>query len=269
MSLEKRILTEMDEIFIRDGGKNLGCGSLNEDGQLYLIDREKMEAYRLPDQYQDTPLIRIPPCGGYKDGLIMVSLLGEIDLQYHHPLFGAAGMWGWIDLDGNEVIPPQYPFALHFSEGKAVVCKGVWTKYEDSKYWCEKEQWGIIDRTGTEWLPCQYDDVYWIDGTSRFFLCHKGGWKDGRSCIYDVECQCEIVEFDFNFDNEYMFNDCFYDNGHIIFGGHRFCGKVDYLYAYAVKTKEWLVYHEPYEKRELNGKTKIVIDRDGEEFIVF
>ena len=30
-------LTEEDDIFIRDGGNDIGCGNINNDGHLYYI----------------------------------------------------------------------------------------------------------------------------------------------------------------------------------------------------------------------------------------
>ena len=55
--LEKIKLSQADTIFIRDGNfgetPTVGCGSVNNDGHLYYIDMEKMEALRLPDKYKD------------------------------------------------------------------------------------------------------------------------------------------------------------------------------------------------------------------------
>ena len=68
--MEKILLKETDRAFIRDDNEDgIGCGSVNEDGHLYLIDNNKHEAYRLPDKYKDTPIILYHPCGGYQEGL--------------------------------------------------------------------------------------------------------------------------------------------------------------------------------------------------------
>lgn len=53
MSLKKTILTETDEIFIKDCNDNYGCGYVNNDGHLYLIDRTEKVAYMLPDEYKN------------------------------------------------------------------------------------------------------------------------------------------------------------------------------------------------------------------------
>ena len=268
--MEKILLKETDRAFIRDDNEDgIGCGSVNEDGHLYLIDNNKHEAYRLPDKYKDTPIILYHPCGGYQEGLIMVSLLGEIDLQYHHTFADTAGLWGWIDTQGNEVIPPQYIYAMSFFNGRAIVCKGEWTVDQQGRYWCENENWGIIDKTGKEIVPCMFDEIFEIDGTDRYILCHKGGWKNGCNCIYDIESKSVILEMDFDFDNGYMFNECYYNEGCICFDEHEAGEETDYIYIYSPEKRNWVVYHEKYEQREFNGKTKIVVNKDGEDIIIF
>ena len=269
MSLKKVALSENDHIFIRDDNDSIGCGNINDDGHLYFIDIPNMVAYQLPDKYKDTPIILYHPCGGYQDGLIMVSLLGEIDLQYHHDFHDTAGIWGWIDLDGNEVIPPQFIYAMSFFEGRAIVCRGKWQIDESGRYRSDIENWGVIDTAGEEIIPCQYDEIYEVEDTDRFYLCHKGGWKDGKNCIYDIVNKQEVVDLDFAFENGYMFNSCFYADGCIWFDEHLAGEETDYISAFSPEKKEWVVLHEKYEQRELNGKTKIVVQKDGEEIIVF
>lgn len=268
--MEKVKLTENDDIFIRDRGRDgVGCGWVNNDGHLYFINRKKGEAYRLPDKYKDTPIVLYHPCGGFHEGLIMVSLLGEIRLQYHHSFFDTAGMWGWIDPEGNEVIPPQYVFAMSFFDGRAVVCKGDWSVDERGRYWCENEQWGIIDKKGKEIVPCRFDEIFDIEGTDRFILCHEGGWEKGRQCVFDVEKGKVILEMESYFDGSYMFNECCFENGMIVFDEHEAGQEKDIISAYSVADEKWLVYREPYEGLELNGKTRIVVNKDGQDIVVF
>ncbi len=82
----------------------------------------------------------------------MVSLMGEMELLYFQRYFDTAGMWGWIDMNGKEVIRPQYVFAMSFCNEYAFVCSGKWTEYPDGSYWCEDENWGVIDRNGHDEL---------------------------------------------------------------------------------------------------------------------
>ena len=52
-------------------------------------------------------------------------------------------MWGWIDIEGNEIIAPKYVYATNFDGDYAIVCKGQWTIDNQGKYWCENEQWEL------------------------------------------------------------------------------------------------------------------------------
>lgn len=261
-------LTDADSAYIRDCNENIGCGSINDDGHLYFIDKTLMKAYMLPDKYKDTPLVLYHPCGGYADGLIMVSLMGEIDLPYYHTFGDTAGMWGWIDTKGNVVIEPQYIFAMSFYRGRAIVCKGEW-EVENEKYRSRNEQWGMINKKGEEIIPCKYDEIYEIENTERYVLCHKGGWGNGNNCIFDIKEGKEILDLDFDFDNGYMFNECYYTKQCICFDDHISGEEKDYIYVYSLKKKEWIYYKELYEERTLNGKSKIVVKKDGKDIVVF
>lgn len=133
----------------------------------------------------------------------------DVDLQYHHNLYPAAGLWGWLDLDGNEIISPQYIFAIGFYEGKAMVAKGEWSLNEEGEYWCNEEKWGVIDTSNREIIPCIYDEIYAIEDSDRYFLCHKGGWETGCQIVYDTINKCEITELDSYFDSGYILIFCY------------------------------------------------------------
>ena len=257
-----------------EDGFGLGhISDLDPRNPLYLLDRNTMTARTLPEEFWDTPIFIEPFCGGYSEGRIMVSTLRDLDLQYHHELHGSAGMWGWLDKDFNEVIPPQYPYALNFVDGQAIVCKGEWDiKEENGKksYWCEHEAWGVIDKDGKEIIPCAYDELHDIDGTSRLYLVHEGGWDDGHNAIYDIEEHDVILELDFEFDRGYMFNECFVtDKNILVFMDHQAGEGLDYLYAYDLIEKKFLAYKEEYRERTYNGKSRVVVKKDGEDIIVF
>lgn len=53
--------------------------------------------------------------------------------------------WGFIDIQGNEIIPAKYDKVYSFSEGLAPVKIG--------------RKWGFVDKTGKEVIPLIYDDV--------------------------------------------------------------------------------------------------------------
>jgi len=257
-----------------DQGFGLGyISSIGEGKTLYLLDRNTMIAKELPQKYQNTPFVIYPFCGGTSEGRVMVSLLGEIKLQYHHNRRFCAGMWGWLDTDLNEVISPQYIYAMNFMDGRAIVCKGEWDiKDVDGKkvYWCDNEQWGVIDIDGNEVIPCEFDDIYEVDNSNRLFFVHEGGWENGHSAIYDTEQKKVILQLDFDFDIGYMFNECFVsDNDTLVFMDHLPGKEMDLLYVYDLNSEKYLVYKQEYTERTYNGQKKVVVNKDGKDIIVF
>ncbi len=257
-----------------DDGFTVGnIRNLDPTDPLYLLDTNAKIATVIPAPYQNTPIIIYPFCGGYSEGLVMVSTMGEIDLQYHHNRHGCAGMWGWLDTDMNVVIEPKYVYAMNFVNGRAIVCKGVWDISEKKgkpQYWCENEQWGVIDKNEQEVVPCKYDELYEIDGTDRLYFVHEGGWKNGHFAIYDVKERQIILELEFHFDMGYMFNECFVADGDVLIFMDHLPGKgEDLIYAYDLHQKKFLAYAESYTERAYNGQSKVVINKDGQDIIVF
>lgn len=254
-----------------DDGYGVGhIWGMDPENPYYLFDRNTMIAKKLPDEYQETQMMIYPFCGGYAEGMIMVNPMGEIDLQYHHNRMGCAGKWGWINKDFEVVIPLQYAYALNFENGKAIVCKGDWDKDDNDRYWCENEQWGVIDTQGNEIVPCAYDELYEVEGSENLFFVHEGGWKNGHYSIYDSEKKEIVLALDFDFDIGYMFNECFVaDNGCLVFVDHQPGEGLDYLYAYDFDKKEYVAYKAEYTERTLNGESRVVVNKDGEDIIVF
>jgi len=87
------------------------------------------------------------------------------------------GKWGFIDKNGNEVIPLKYEGAESFSEGLAVV-----------KF---KGKWGVVDRNDLQVVPFKYDIAFsFFKGLARVRLNGKQGLIDitGKEvipCKYD------------------------------------------------------------------------------------
>lgn len=240
----------------------------------YLLDRNTMTATVIPDEYQQTPVGVYPFYGGYSEGLVMVSEFGELDLQYHHNRRSCAGMWGWLDKDMNIVIEPKYIYAMNFVDGKAIVCKGDWdiktTADGKEQYWCDNEQWGIIDKNEKEIVPCRFDEVYEIENTDRLYFVHEGGWENGHYAIFDTDTQDIILVLDFDFDIGYMFNECFVtDENILVFDEHLPGEEKDLIYAYDLINKRYIAHGEPLEGRTYNGETKSVVNKDGEDIIIF
>lgn len=55
------------------------------------------------------------------------------------------GLWGFVNENGDEIVPFKYDLAWSFSEGLAGV------KTED--------RWGFINKAGEEIVPCKYEDA--------------------------------------------------------------------------------------------------------------
>lgn len=240
----------------------------------YLLDSNTMTAVAIPDEYQDTPIGVCPFYGGYSEGLVMVSKLGKLDLQYHHNRRSCAGIWGWLDKNLNVVIEPQYIYAMNFVNGRAIVCKGSWnvvtTEDGKEKYWCDNERWGVIDQSETEIVPCRYDELYEINNTDTLYLVHEGGWDNGHYAIFDTHMQDVILALDFNFDSGYMFNECYVTEGNILVFDEHLPGEgKDIVYAYDLVNKKYLVHGETLRGRDFNGETKVVVNVDGKDIIVF
>lgn len=125
----------------------------------------------------------------FSDGLARVStvVLSHNDLAYHSILFDDAGIWGYIDLTGKEVIKPQYIYAFDFLDDRAIVVK---KNRECNKNRAEKQLWGVIDKNGNEIIPCIYDEIREIindDDTlcEDYYQVHVGGLEKGKWAIID------------------------------------------------------------------------------------
>ena len=231
-----------------------------------LICQDTQMAKKLPDEYQGTPIYISPDCGGYRNGLIMVSLMDKMKLAYFHHKSGCAGIWGWIDKDFNVVIEPQYIFAENFFENKAIVAKGNWIRLENGCFDWNDEAWGIINMHGEEIVPCIYDELYQIDDTDNLYLAHRGGWENGNYCVVDYNSRDEILQMDFNFDPGYMFNEMFVEGDKLIFINHLQGEGADLIYVYDLTSKQFVVYGEP---RKINGQSKVIVNKDGRDIIVY
>lgn len=270
--LDKVYVSQFD--YSEDGFAIGHIFDLDPRNPYYLLDKNCMVAKTIPDEYQQTPICVYPPCGGYSsDGLIMVSTMGRIDLKYHHNWRSCAGLWGWLDKEMNVVIEPKYIYAQNFYNGTAIVCKGDLDKKiinGKEQYWCEHEQWGVIDVNENEIVPCVFDEIENIDNTDCLFIVHEGGWDDGHYAVYSTKEKRIIFALDFEYDPGYMFNECFVtENDYLIFDAHNPGKETDIIYIYDLTRKEFVVYGEIVEGCELNGKTRIVVNKDGEDIIVF
>jgi len=107
----------------------------------------------------------------FSEGLAAVQITSNID-----------GLFGFIDREGHQVIPPKFAWAGSFSQGLAVVTvpetkkkgfinpKGDWAippQFEYAIGFSEDlaavqvgEKWGYIDRKGTRVIPPRFEDAH-------------------------------------------------------------------------------------------------------------
>lgn len=157
--------------------------------------------YRIDKAGRALPLIpndssmKYQKVGMYHDGLCKVSSmsLNFCDLAYHSDDSSLAGVWGYVDVHGNEVITPQYIYAFDFEDGMGLVCKGKWTTDErrdnsraDGKYWTKEALWGSIDIQGRTIIPFEFDEIEKLLGAEDVYKVHSGGWNDGHYGLIDT-----------------------------------------------------------------------------------
>ena len=195
----------------------------NNENKWIFIDKDGYE-YSFKNQNNSEK------CKNYKvvcdncDGMFRVSNLdmggfwGFMSLAFHSDYDSNAGIWGYADSNGNEIISPQYIYAFDFENGLALVCKGEWTKdkkwdnkHNSGKYWTETELWGMIDKTGKEIIPCKFDEIKYFSfsETSNYLQAHYGGWKEGKWGIinYFGEWVVEPIFEDLGYE---IFNDDYF-----------------------------------------------------------
>ena len=167
-----------------------GVAKVKKDGSWLYIDKRGNETdiqLNLPDmEYQEI--------GEFHEGMCKVSTLklGFMDLAYYSDYENIAGIWGFVNEQGKEIIPPQFIYAEDFYNGVAFVCKGEWTidkkwdnKYNSGRYWTETEMWGAIDKEGNEVIPFIFDEIKHFWDTEDVFIAHYGGWDNGHWGVID------------------------------------------------------------------------------------
>ncbi len=114
-------------------------------------------------------------------GELVIPLKYDFALCFSEGLanVGLNGQYGFIDKHENIIIPFKYDFAFEFQDGLAKVEKNG--------------LWGYIDRYGQEIIPIQYEYLdffedgvckFQIDSDDKFGLLGKSG-NEILSCIYD------------------------------------------------------------------------------------
>lgn len=122
------------------------AGSDPYDALWGLIDRTG--AQRIPCQYE----LLEPGTGG-------PVLVGQDKGDNNYDL-----AYGYVDMSGQTVIEPVYDSAQPFVDGLAAVCQRVASGEDFSDSESFTSAWGVIDATGREVLPLEYDYITVHDG---------------------------------------------------------------------------------------------------------
>lgn len=168
----------------RAEGFNRGRARVELNGHFFSIDKTGVELASdccvMKRNYQEF--------GHFLEGMCRVSVLklDYDDLEYFSDDNGVAGIWGFINENGDEIVKPQYIYAYDYDDGVAIVAKGEWIINQDTgRYYAEEEVWGGINSNGAEVIPCIYDGIKFYSGCSDYYIAHFGGWEDGAWGVID------------------------------------------------------------------------------------
>ncbi len=106
--------------------------------------------------------------GDEVNGLIPfnVQQFNEFCLAYHHDLMSFAGLWGFMDKEGNVIVEPRYLFEPMEYDGLYIVCEGTgWVHtpdLPDGKIWSNIQKWGVIDKNQNVIIPIEYDQIDYL-----------------------------------------------------------------------------------------------------------
>ena len=131
-----------------------------------LLPKSKGEVKRTTHQEEQTIDLtqqlqaRYCEIGEYIDGLAKVCRT-----------IGNSRLWGFVNEQGEEVIPCRYNSVEEFHSGLSVVCLGHY--------------FGAIDNNGTEIIPFQHKSIRWRD--NNFIEAYLG---NDELCVYDNSGVC-------------------------------------------------------------------------------
>ncbi|MCP4520855.1 MAG: WG repeat-containing protein [Cytophagales bacterium] len=89
--------------------------------------------------------------------------------------------WGYINTEGEMVIPPVYTKARDFHDGKAMVCKESITK--DGYSTLKSKKWGVIDTEGGEVIPIRYSEIKRVEVDENTHVYHVYSFKKLKGLV--------------------------------------------------------------------------------------
>ncbi len=140
------------------GSFNNGQAAVMQDGKWFIIDNSGNRVSE--DTFEDIILqadnthlwngiMTVKKNGVYSlfDGEKMTGSYEDVDIVTDDGLIAVCvgGMWGYVNLQGDVIIEPQFAMAKSFSNGLAAVYDG--------------DGWGFIDETADIVIACEYVDT--------------------------------------------------------------------------------------------------------------
>lgn len=144
--------------------------ALAAEAEIIWLDKEYEFGYEDMLDFRDDDIDVTAGLGKpvFSEGLAVVSMEGPSGRKF-----------GFIDKNGNEVVPLKYDIAHPFKEGLAIVKLN--------------EKWGFIDKNGKEVIPPKYDYVYsFSEGLARVKVGDKWGYVDEKGNMV-IPSQYEVA----------------------------------------------------------------------------
>lgn len=163
-----------------------GMAKVHRDDEWFFVNK-KGEELHLEKKYEEINY--------FSDGLARVATMkldyADLAYDYDTDYCNNAGIYGYVDKTGKEVIKSQYIYAFDFYNDRAIVAKGKWAiDKKQGGYWPERELWGVIDKNGKEIIPCAYDEICNLRDVNKkpvndYYCIHVGGYQNGKWAIAD------------------------------------------------------------------------------------
>lgn len=209
-----RVVEELGGLIVMQDSETLACALLNEEGKTIIpMSNDELTLHPISGNVVGVEKgfgrNRFALCNS--EGLITnfeydyLAVSEDADMPILVEV-GEDSLFGFIDLEGEWVIPPEWDVAEPFSEGLALVGKGDDKGYintkgeltihlEDSKWFVAEsfseglaavktadELWGYIDQDGNVQIPCIYQEAgefsdgfaHVADETGAFYIDHRG-----------------------------------------------------------------------------------------------
>lgn len=162
--------------------KNRLCAGINKDGEKLFKNVRYLDDFKegLARFCQFGYLQRCSP--NHNMALLCTESTGPFGKDYSgQSMYFRRAKWGFIDKNGNIVIPPRFEYVKQFSFGVAPVRAD--------------EKWGLIDTSGIEVMPYKYDDISLISGLDSLFLIKLNSKRMGLiDSEGNIKTGCEYDE---------------------------------------------------------------------------